>query len=217
MKAVVNILNSFDEYFEDKSDNEKWGLIGIIALAIGYLSYAFFYPVAEEKYHTEEKRMKKLEKSIRENKNYLQDITKNGDIEFYVKKYSNDIKNINNKIDRVNDEISFISVNLEKLSPLLFNKESWSKFLNSITKQAKKEAVNIDYIENNYVDNNGSFGHVLQISVGCFGQYKQIVKFVNQLEKSVLVTDIYGSHLYLDKNDTVVAADINISVWGINK
>ena len=39
---------------------------------------------------------------------------------------------------------------------------------------------------------------------------------MNQLEKSVLVTDIYGSHLYLESNDTRVAADINISVWGIN-
>jgi len=89
--------------------------------------------------------------------------------------------------------------------------------LNSITKQAKKQEVNINYIENNYVNNDGSFGHVLQISVGCSGQYKQIVKFVNQLEKAVLVTDIYGSHLYLDKNDTMVSADINISVWGVNK
>jgi len=216
MKAIVNILNQLDEYFEDKSENEKWMMIGLIAVVIGYASYSLFYPFAEEKYNTAKQKSKKIQKSIQTNKQYLQGITVNGDIEFYVKKYSNDIKKLEKNIDNSNDEITFISTNLEKLSPLLFNKESWSKFLNSITKQAKKQAVNIDYIENNYVDNNGSFGHVLQISVGCYGQYKQIVKFVNQLEKSVLVTDIYGSHLYLDKNDTVVSADINISVWGIN-
>jgi len=216
MKAIVNILNQLDEFFEDKSENEKWMMIGLIAVVIGYASYALFYPFAEEKYNTAKQKTKKLQKNIQTNKQYLQSITVNGDIEFYVKKYSNDIKKLEKNIDKANDEITFISTNLKELSPLLFNKESWSKFLNSITKQAKKQAVNIDYIENNYVDNNGSFGHVLQISVGCYGQYKQIVKFVNQLEKSVLVTDIYGSHLYLDKNDTVVSADINISVWGIN-
>ena len=216
MKAIVNMLNSLDEYFEVKSENEKWMIIGILALAIGYLSYSSFYPFAEEKYKTAQNVGKKLQKSIIKNKQYLQGITVNGDIEFYVKKYSNDIKNINKNIDTSNNEISFISINLEELSPLLFNKESWSKFLNSITKQAKKQTVNINYIENNYVDNDGSFGHVLQISVGCSGQYKEIVKFLNQLEKSVLVTDIYGSHLYLDKNDTIVSADINISVWGVN-
>jgi len=216
MKAIVNILNQLDEYFEPKSENEKWMMIGLLAVVIGYASYALFYPFAEEKYNTAKHANEKLNKSIKTNKQYLQSITVNGDIEFYVKKYANDIKKIESNIDQVNDKVVFIVRNLKELSPLLFNKESWSKFLNSITKQAKNQKVNITYIENNYVDNHGDFGHVLQISVGCYGQYKQIVKFVNQLEKSVLVTDIYGSHLYLDKNDTVVAADINISVWGVN-
>jgi len=216
MKAIVNILNQLDEVFEVKSENEKWMIIGLVAAVIGYASYSLFYPFAEQKYKAAQHTTKKLKKSIQTNKQYLQGITEKGDVEFYVKKYANDIKQLENKITKSNDEVAFISTNLKQLSPLLFNKESWSIFLNSITKQAKDQKVNIDYIENNYVDNNGSFGHVLEISVGCFGQYKQIVKFVNQLEKSVLVTDVYGSHLYLDKNDTVVAADINISVWGIN-
>jgi len=216
MKAIVNILNQLDEVFEVKSENEKWMIIGLVAAVIGYASYSLFYPFAEQKYKAAQHTTKKLKKSIQTNKQYLQGITEKGDVEFYVKKYANDIKQLENKITKSNDEVAFISTNLKQLSPLLFNKESWSIFLNSITKQAKNQKVNIDYIENNYVDNNGSFGHVLEISVGCFGQYKQIVKFVNQLEKSVLVTDVYGSHLYLDKNDTVVAADINISVWGIN-
>ena len=216
MKAIINLLDQLDEHFEVKSENEKWMMIGLIAAVIGYISYSLFYPFAEEKYNTAHHTTQKLEKSIQTNKQYLQSITEKGNVEFYVTKYANEIKQLENKINKSNDEVSFISSNLERLSPLLFNKESWSKFLNSITKQAKKQTVNIDYIENNYVDNNGSFGHVLQISVGCSGQYKQIVKFVNQLEKSVLVTDIYGSHLYLDKNDTVVSADINISVWGVN-
>lgn len=216
MKAIANILNSLDEYFEVKSDNEKWMMIAMLSVVIGYISYSSFYPFAEKKYNTALQQSNKLKKSIQSNRQYLQSITVNGDIEFYVKKYSNDIENLNKNINTANDDISFIVSNLDELSPLLFNKESWSKFLNSITKQAEKQSVKINYIENNYVDNDGSFGHVLQIAVGCSGQYKQIVKFVNQLEKSVLVTDVYGSHLYLDKNDTIISADINISVWGVN-
>ena len=216
MKAIVNMLNQLDEYFEPKSENEKWMMLGIIFFVIVYASYSLFYSSAEEKYKAAQHNNQKLNKSIQTNKQYLQSITVNGNIEFYVDKYTNDIKKLESDIDKVNGKVVFIVKNLKELSPLLFNKESWSKFLNSITKQAKNQNVNINYIENNYVDNNGDFGHVLQISVGCYGQYKQIVKFVNQLEKSVLVTDVYGSHLYLDRNDTVVAADINISVWGIN-
>ncbi len=216
MKAWINILNSLDEFFESKTQNEKWMTIGMIFVVIGYMAYSLFLPYAEEKYNASERQKKKLQKSIITHKEYLKTITVNNDRNFYIKKYDRDIKVLKKKITVANDDISFIASNLEELSDLMFNKENWSKFLNSIAQQAKKQSVNINYIENNYVDNNGSFGHVLQIAVGCDGPYKNIAKFINQLEKNVLVTDIYGSHIYLDKNNTTTKADINISVWGIN-
>jgi hypothetical protein len=216
MKAWINLLNSLDEFFEPKSDNEKWMSIGMIFVVIGYLAYSLFLPYAEDRYNASDREKKRLQKSIITHKEYLKSITINGDREFYIKKYDRDIKVLKKKIVNANDDISFISSSLEELSGLMFNKENWSKFLNSIAQQAKKQSVNINYIENQYVDNNGSFGHVLQIAVGCDGSYKNIAKFVNQLEKNVLVTDIYGTHIYLDKNNTTTAADINISVWGIN-
>jgi hypothetical protein len=216
MKAWIDLLNKLDEFFEPKSDNEKWMTIGMIFLVIGYMAYSLFLPYAEDRYNASDREKKKLQKSIITHKEYLKSITVNGDREFYVKKYDRDIKVLKKRITTANEDISFISSSLEELSGLMFNKENWSKFLNSITQQAKKQSVNINYIENQYVDNNGSFGHVLQIAVGCDGSYKDIAKFVNQLEKNVLVTDIYGTHIYLDQNDTTTAADINISVWGIN-
>jgi len=216
MKAWIDTLNKLDEFFEPKSDNEKWMTIGMIFVVIGYMAYSLFLPYAEDRYNASDREKKKLQKSIITHKEYLKSITINGDREFYIKKYDRDIKVLKKKITTANDDISFISSSLEELSDLMFNKENWSKFLNSIAQQAKKQNVNINYIENQYVDNNGSFGHVLQIAVGCDGSYKNIAKFVNQLEKNVLVTDIYGTHIYLDKNNTTTAADINISVWGIN-
>jgi hypothetical protein len=216
MKAWIDLLNKLDEFFEPKSDNEKWMTIGMIFVVIGYMAYSLFLPYAEDRYNASDREKKKLQKSIITHKEYLKSITINGDREFYIKKYDRDIKVLKKKITTANDDISFISSSLEELSDLMFNKENWSKFLNSIAQQAKKQNVNINYIENQYVDNNGSFGHVLQIAVGCDGSYKNIAKFVNQLEKNVLVTDIYGTHIYLDKNNTTTAADINISVWGIN-
>ena len=99
---------------------------------------------------------------------------------------------------------------------MLFNQKSWSRFLNSITDKAEMHNVDIQYISNHYVDNNGSFGHVLEITLGCKGKYKGIIKFMNELEQNTLVTDIYGSELLLDSNSSEIFADINISVWGIN-
>ncbi len=210
------ILYSLDNLFKDKSENEKWMIILMITVVIGYLSYSLFLPYAEDKYKKSQSTKKRLDKSILTNKQYLNSISVGGDRDYYIKKYDKDILNLERKIKKTNSDINFISAKLEELSPLLFNKESWSIFLNSITAQAKKQSVAIDYIENKYVDNNGSFGHVLEISVGCKGEYRNLVKFINRLEKNILVTDIYQSSIRLDENRTTTIADINISVWGIN-
>jgi len=211
-----SILLNMDKAFKEKSENEKWMMILMIVAVIGYASYSLFLPYAEDKFKQSTKEKKSLQKSILENKQYIASITVSGDRDFYVRKFDKDILNLEKNIIKVNEDINFISSKLEELSPLLFNKESWSTFLNSITKQAKKQNVKIEYIDNHYIDSNGSFGHILEISVGCEGEYKNIAKFINQLEKNVLVTDIYGSDIYLDDNASTTLADIKISVWGIN-
>jgi len=99
---------------------------------------------------------------------------------------------------------------------MLFNQKNWSIFLNSITQTAEKENVDISYINNEFLNSNGNFGHVLEINLGCKGSYKDIVKFINDIEQNKLVTDIYGTNIYLDDNTSEIVADINISVWGIN-
>ncbi len=210
------ILYSLDDIFKDKSENEKWMIILMITAVIGYLSYSLFLPYAEDKYKKSISTKKRLEKSILTNKQYINNISVGGDRDYYIKKYDKNILNLERKIKTKNSDINFISAKLEELSPLLFNKKSWSIFLNSITEQAKKQSVAIDYIENKYIDNNGSFGHVLEISVGCKGEYKNLVKFINRVEKNILVTDVYQSSIRLDENRTTTIADINISVWGIN-
>jgi len=216
MKIWIDILNSLDEFFKEKSDNEKWMLIGMVFVVIGYVSYSSFLPYAEDQYNQSVRKRETLEKSIASHEQYLRGITQNGDRDFYIKKYDNEILGIKKHINSTHDEITFIQSGLDELNELMFNKESWSKFLNSITRQAKEQEVEIDYIENEYVNNNGSFGHILQISVGCNGPYKNIIKFLNKLEKNVLVTDIYETNIHLNKNQTKIVAEVKISVWGIN-
>ena len=181
---MSSILDSLDNAFKDKSDNEKWMVILLIVAVIGYMTYELFLPYAQERLNKSENEKKALQKSIGEHKQYIQSITKNGDRDFYVKKYDQDIADLEKRILKVNEDINFIVASLNDLSPLLFNKESWSRFLNSITKEAKEQNVQLRYINNEYIDSNGSFGHVLEISVGCEGEYQNIAKFVNQLEKN---------------------------------
>jgi hypothetical protein len=216
MKFIEDKLEELDNYFAPKKESEKWLIILGVAGIIAYLAYAYLLPYAEEKYKKSEITKKNIQKSIADNNTYLNSITVSGDKDFYVKKYDNDIIRKKKQIVTLNKKITFIDTNIYKLSDMLFNQKSWARFLNSITDRAEVQNVNIRYITNDYIDNNGSFGHVLEIGIGCEGSYKNIVKFMNELEQNTLVTDIYGTKFALDANAEQVVADINISVWGIN-
>ncbi len=216
MKFLENKLEALDTYFAPKKESEKWIVILGIAGVIAYLGYALLLPYTEDLYKTSERTKKSVQKSIADSNTYLRSITVGGDRDYYVKKFDQDIVNKKSNIVNLNNKIKFIDSNLAKLSDMLFNQKSWSKFLNSITSKAEVQNVDLQYITNKYVDNNGSFGHVLEIGVGCKGEYKSIVKFMNEIEQNVLVTDIFKTDLSLDNNSSDIVADIHISVWGIN-
>ncbi|EIF50760.1 hypothetical protein [Sulfurovum sp. AR] len=217
MKYLEDKLEALDIYFAPKKESEKWVVILGLAAVIAYLGYELLLPYTEDLYKKSERSKKSIQKSITDNHTYLNSITVGGDREYYVKKFDNDIIVKKKKIVDTTNKIKFIDSNLEKLSDMLFNQKSWSRFLNSITNTAEIQNVDLEYITNKYVnENTGSFGHVLEIGIGSKGPYKNIVKFMNELEQNVLVTDIFESHLVSDSNSSDTIADINISVWGIN-
>ncbi len=216
MKFLEDKLEALDAYFAPKKESEKWIVILGVAGVIAYLAYAYLLPYTENMYNKSEKTKKSIQKKIISNNTYLNSITVSGDRNYYVKKFDNDIVKKKANIVKINNNIKFIDKNLEKLSDMLFNQKSWSKFLNSLTHKAEIQNVSLDYIKNKYVKNKGSFGHVLEISLGCKGEYRNIVKFINEIEQNVLVTDIYGTKFSADETSAEVVADIKISVWGIN-
>jgi len=216
MKFLEDKLEALDAYFAPKKESEKWLMILGVAGLIAYVAYAYLLPYTETMYKKSESTKKSIQKSIIDNNTYLNSITISGDREYYVKKFDRDIQMKKDSIVRIKNNITFIDKNLGKLSDMLFNQKSWSRFLNSITYTAEMQNVNLDYITNKYVDSKGSFGHVLEITVGCKGDYRNIVKFMNEIEQNTLVTDIYGTKFTSELNSTKISADINISVWGIN-
>jgi len=216
MKFLEDKLEALDTYFASKKESEKWMLILGTAGVIVFIAYTYLLPYTKNMYKKSETTKKSIQKSIINNNTYLNSITVSGDRNYYVKKFDNDIVRKKENIIKINKNIKFIDKNLEKLSDMLFNQKSWSKFLNSITHKAEVQNVDLQYISNKYVGSKGSFGHVLEIGLGCKGEYKSIVKFMNEIEQNVLVTDIYGTKFSGDQNSSEVMVDINISVWGIN-
>jgi hypothetical protein len=217
MRFFADKMEELDNFFSAKNVSESYMIIVGVAGTIAFVAYMVFLPYSQEEYNVSDENKKTIKKNINKQKEYLDSISSaDGDQDYKVKQQNREIASSNSEISNLKAKIKFVNINLEQLSDMLFNKRSWSKFIDSISSKAYENDVIIRDISNEYVDNNGSFGHVLKVGVGCKGDYNSIVRFVNQLEQNVLVTDVYSSHIYSDTDSADALADINISVWGIN-
>ncbi len=216
MKDFTDIFDRIDAYFEGKSEGERWILILLPAALIAYVVWMTVTPQAEASYKKSISDKKHAKKQLMTHKQYLQSITVNGDRDYHIKVYNKKIAMAKKRAANYRKKIALLDKNLNKLSDMLFNKKSWSLFLDSITARAHDRNVQLETITNKYVDSNGSFGHVLEVGVTCQGAYPDIIRFINDLEQNTLVTDVYSSSIYTRKNESDVFADINISVWGVN-
>jgi len=216
MKELADLLEKLDAYFDGKRQSEKLVLIALPALLVGYLAWSLIAPSAKASFDRSVADKKTIETKLQEDKDYMSSITRNGDKEYFVKDYNKKIALTERQSDLYREKIGVLNKNLDKMSDMLFNQKSWSIFLDSITQYAHNNDIDLSSINNKYVDSNGSFGHVLEVGITCHGSFSGIVTFMNDMEQNTLVTDIYRSRIYTDANSTMVNADINISVWGVN-
>ena len=108
MRFIEDKLESLDAYFEPKKENEKWLIILGVAGIIAYLAYAYLLPYTESMYNKSETTKKSIQKSIADNNTYLNSITVNGNREYYIKKFDNDINTKKKNIISLNNKIKFI-------------------------------------------------------------------------------------------------------------
>lgn len=110
------------------------------------------------------------------------------------------------------DKNLYIKTKIEAISSLIYDESTWGEYVDSISQNAQKYNIKLLNFSNYFVDNNASFGHVLDINIHSVGNYKNTLKFINSLEQSDLVVDIHD--LEIRAQDTL-NSDLNISVWGI--
>jgi len=211
----MGFLDRIDSFYYSRSKSEAYLASIIVGLAVGGLVYLLLAEPAQKYKENQESINKKLHSDINKAKNYLDSITVNGDREYKVKQLNKKIKEANNEINQFRMKLNKITMVMKKeLSPVLYTKHNWSSFLNEITNQAKRDGLKMYALTNSSPkESNSTFGKVLNIGIKAQGEYGNILSFVNDLEKSKLVTTIDQLKLKSTKGEPIV--DINMSVWGV--
>lgn len=213
MKMIEDQLEAIDKYFEGKKQSDFYVFVGLLVVFVGYVAYAYLIPMTQETLKRTQKSKAHVEKKLEEEKRYLTSVTVNGDERYVIKKIEAEIGRLKKSFAEIKEINEYSDFQIRTLSELLFNEQNWAKFLDSIALKARNNRIDIAFIGNKFVQNQESFGHVLEIEVGCEGTYKNLIKFMNEIEESSLVVDIYDINL---QSDELIAANFKVSVWGIN-
>lgn len=213
MNSLDSLLDKIDHYFDGKKSNEVYLIFLMVFVVVGYLSYSYFFPITDKLLKQTIRTSKEVEKKLKDEQAYLASVSRDGDESFMIKKVKADTENAKLLLEKTTYTNAYVDSKLKELSYLLFNDENWAKFLNSITELAQKYAVRIKVIENKMNEPSlQKIEQILTLKVDFSGSFANTMKFMNAIEESELVVDIYELNCTAKKN---IEGQFNIAVWGM--
>lgn len=204
---LEDILGNIDKSFAQKKQQEVYMTYVMIAGALIALSYLFLWDSAEQGYKITLAETKKIEKNILDDTNFLKwnPESRIAQLKMQTDKYKQDFVSLK-------DQSEYIKFKIEEISSLYYDEQAWGEFIDSISENAKKYGLHLQYLSNEFSNDKNTFGHVLDIELKVKGDFQRTMKFINALEQSFLVVDIHNVELVAsDKIDST----LKISVWGM--
>jgi Tfp pilus assembly protein PilO len=206
-------FDKIDNYLKGKKSSELSLVFFMVFAAIGFVIYSSLFPVTEKMLKKTTNSHKSINTKLSQERAYLNSVTRNGDKNFIVKKMSIEVNKQKKILEDTKYANAYVDTKLKELSYLLFNDKNWAKFLDSITFIAQKYGIEIGLISNSFFEPNlQEIKQVLTVQINFSGEFKNILKFVNELEESELVVDI--NNLKLESSDTITGT-LDIAVWGM--
>ena len=214
---MINFDNTFDRidhFFTNKKKSETLLIFLLVFVFVGFISYSYVFPMTDSKLKQTTRISEDIKKKLFDEKNYLASVSKDGDENYKINNEKQSIENLKILLEKTHLANSYVDEKLKQLSYLLFNNKDWANFLNTITQLAQKYAIHIKVIDNKVNEPNvQKIEQILNLKVEFNGDFYSTMKFVNAIEESELVVDIY------EFNSTAVKKNLegimNIAVWGM--
>ncbi|MDY0264390.1 MAG: hypothetical protein RBR12_04325 [Sulfurospirillum cavolei] len=213
MNSLDSLFDKIDAFFDGKKKNETYLIFLMLASVVGFIVYSYLFPITESMLKQSLRTAQETEKKLKDEQSYLASVSKDGNENFLIAKIKSDIEHSKILLEKATYTNAYVDTKLKELSYLLFNDENWAKFLNSITQLAQKYAVRIKVIENKINEPSlQKIEQILSLKVDFNGPFVNTMKFMNAIEESELVVDIYELNCTGKKN---IEGQLNIAVWGM--
>jgi Tfp pilus assembly protein PilO len=207
------LFEKIDAYFNAKKSSEATIIMLFGAVIVAYFVYLVSFEPAERFFVKSKRSYVQLEKKYNSELQYANSITVNGDKEFRIKRLSSDIEQAKIDLERIAYANEYVDDKLKELSYLLFNDKNWANFLDNLAKLAQDNNVELVTISNEFKEPSlQKIEQILTVSLELKGRYKDILKFINSVEESRLVVDLYELDI---SSAQPLNGEIKIAVWGM--
>ena len=200
-------LYDIDQSFAQKSEKDVKLIYGMVFVVLVMFSYLVFWESAEKGYNDIRAAKLKVQDKIAADKHYLMAHPKNE-----IVRLNQDITTLNTKLTNLKSENTYIKAEIEKIPELFYDQEVWGSFIDSIAENARKNKIKLNFFANRLAADKTKFGHVLNLEIQAEGKYKDMIRFMNTMEKSKLVVDLHDMDLTATEK---LSLDLKLSVWGI--
>jgi len=208
MSAMLEkYLYDIDQSFAQKSEKDVKMIYAMVFVVLVMFSYLVFWESSEKGYNDIKAASLKVQDKIAKDKQYLLIHPASE-----IVRLDQQITDLNNKLVILKEENVYIKAEIEKIPELFYDQETWGAFIDSVAENAKKHKVKLNFFANRLATDKTTFGHVLNLEIQAVAPYKNMVKFVNAIEKSKLVVDLHDLDLVATEK---LNLDLNLSVWGI--
>jgi hypothetical protein len=173
---------------------------------VSFLVYNFIYTTTKQKFDEVKNKQIDIKMNLEQSDQKLQILIAN--------KNEQELSNLKEKLKLLKEHNDFLETKFNQLNALVFDEKKWTNFLDNLTLLAIDNDIKIIKIQNN-IKNKTSYelNEVIQIDIEFNSNFKNIVKYINKIEESVLLVDIRDITLLVDQNE--LKAMIKILIYGV--
>jgi hypothetical protein len=204
---IETYLQKIDLTLKDKSSKDIYLIYIMIVVVVFFLNYIIFWKTSEATYSTVQNKLSIIQNKLIVDNKYLKENTS-----LILQQLDIDIQNLKTDVALNVNNNSYIKNKIQDISSLNYNETTWGAYLNSISVNAKKHNIKILNFSNEILKSNKVFDKMININLQSTGSYNNTIKFINSLEQSKFVVDIYAIDIQAKAK---LITDLNISVWGI--
>jgi Tfp pilus assembly protein PilO len=175
-----------------------------------FLSYYFLFESSEKSLESAKKEEREIRKEIREYKDYLLFHD-----DFEISKLEKEIEELKREVSEFDIRKNYIEIEVSKLKKVIYNQTSWTGFINSISKEAENIGVEVERIENSYMNSGETFANRLSVALQLKANYLNTILFIDKLERSNLIVNVENIDMAVGEDESV-STKLFLSVWGIN-